>query len=100
MGDKKVKGRVEAKNALENYLYSMKNTVEDKKKAGDKISEDDKKTILDAVEEGIKWNDGNLRPMRRHTSRRRLKKFATLSFPSCTRVLEDHPGVMLVPVVL
>merc|ERR1719311_239759 len=57
--DKKVKGRVEAKNALENYLYSMKNTVEDKKKAGDKISEDDKKTILDAVEEGIKWNEGN-----------------------------------------
>jgi heat shock protein 5 len=57
--DKKVKGRVEAKNSIENYLYSMKNTVEDKKKAGDKISEDDKKTILDAVEEGIKWVDGN-----------------------------------------
>merc|ERR1712072_1326629 len=57
--DKKVKGRVEAKNAVENYLYSMKNTVEDKKKAGDKISEDDKKSILDAVEEGIKWVDGN-----------------------------------------
>merc|ERR1712146_741502 len=59
MGDKKTKGRVEAKNSIENYLYSMKNTVEDKKKAGDKISEDDKKTILDAVEEGIKWVDGN-----------------------------------------
>merc|ERR1712057_23670 len=57
--DKKTKGRVEAKNSYENYLYSMKNTVEDKKKAGDKISEDDKKTILDAVEEGIKWVDGN-----------------------------------------
>merc|ERR1712216_1096777 len=57
--NKKTKGRVEAKNALENYLYSMKNTVEDKKKAGDKISEDDKKPILGAVEEGIKWVDGN-----------------------------------------
>merc|ERR1712100_387332 len=57
--DKKVKGKVEAKNSIENYLYSMKNTVEDKKKAGDKISEEDKKTILDAVEEGIKWVDGN-----------------------------------------
>merc|ERR1719321_1338884 len=57
--DKKTKGRVEAKNSYENYLYSMKNTVEDKKKAGDKISEDDKKSILDAVEEGIKWVDGN-----------------------------------------
>merc|ERR1712086_163384 len=57
--DKKTKGRVEAKNSIENYLYSMKNTVEDKKKAGDKISEDDKKTILEAVEDGIKWVDGN-----------------------------------------
>merc|ERR1711904_217949 len=45
--DKKVKGRVEAKNSLENYLYSMKNTVTDKKKLGEKISEEDKKTVLD-----------------------------------------------------
>jgi len=58
--DKKVKGKVEAKNSLENYLYSMKNTVTDKKKLGDKISEADKKTVLDAVEEGIKWVDGNV----------------------------------------
>merc|ERR1712046_423197 len=58
--DKKTKGRVEAKNSIENYLYSMKNTVEDKKKAGDKISEEDKKTVLDAVEEGIKWVDANV----------------------------------------
>jgi len=58
--DKKVKGKVEAKNSLENYLYSMKNTVTDKKKLGEKISEDDKKTVLDAVEEGIKWVDANV----------------------------------------
>merc|ERR1711981_456749 len=58
--DKKTKGKVEAKNSLENYLYSMKNTVTDKKKLGEKISEDDKKTVLDAVEEGIKWTDGNV----------------------------------------
>merc|ERR1712178_634866 len=54
--DKKVKG----KDSLENYLYSMKNTVTDKKKLGEKISEDDKKTVLDAVEEGIKWVDANV----------------------------------------
>merc|ERR1712023_122868 len=58
--DKKTKGKVEAKNSLENYLYSMKNTVTDKKKLGEKISEEDKKTVLDAVEEGIKWVDGNV----------------------------------------
>merc|ERR1712166_1719674 len=32
---------------------------EDKKKAGDKISEEDKASILEAVEEGIKRVDGN-----------------------------------------
>merc|ERR1711939_42344 len=58
--DKKVKGKVEAKNSLENYLYSMKNTVTDQKKLGEKISEEDKQTVLDAVEEGIKWVDANV----------------------------------------
>merc|ERR1711871_932619 len=58
--DKKVKGKVEAKNSLENYLYSMKNTVTYQKKLGEKISEDDKKAVLDAVEEGIKWVDANV----------------------------------------
>merc|ERR1712216_753589 len=58
--DKKVKGKVEAKNSIENYLYSMKNTVTDQKKLGEKITEEDKKTVLDAVEEGIKWVDANV----------------------------------------
>merc|ERR1711988_1582885 len=58
--DKKVKGKVEAKNSIENYLYSMKNTVTDQKKLGEKISEEDKKTVLDAVEEGIKWVDASV----------------------------------------
>merc|ERR1719465_257183 len=55
-----VKGKVEAKNSLENYLYSMKNTVTDQKKLGEKISEEDKTTVLEAVEEGIKWVDANV----------------------------------------
>merc|ERR1711968_337938 len=46
--DKKVKGKADAKNSLENYLYSMKNTVTDQKKLGEKISEEDKKTVLEA----------------------------------------------------
>merc|ERR1711959_135242 len=58
--DKKVKGKVEAKNSIENYLYSMKNTVTDQKKLGEKITEEDKKTVLDAVEEGIKWVDASV----------------------------------------
>merc|ERR1719182_431587 len=58
--DKKVKGKVEAKNSLENYLYSMKNTVTDEKKLGAKISEEDKEAVMNAVDEGIKWVDASV----------------------------------------
>lgn len=57
--DKQLKERVEAKNELESYVYSLKNQLSDKEKLGGKLSEDEKKTITDAVEEKIKWLDAN-----------------------------------------
>eukprot|EP00003_Mantamonas_plastica_P003158 TRINITY_DN1253_c1_g1_i1.p1 TRINITY_DN1253_c1_g1~~TRINITY_DN1253_c1_g1_i1.p1 ORF type:complete len:688 (-),score=310.17 TRINITY_DN1253_c1_g1_i1:148-2139(-) len=57
--DKKVKERVEAKNGLESYAYSLKNTLSDKEKIGDKLSEEDIKTVEDAVKETIEWIDNN-----------------------------------------
>lgn len=57
--DKKVKERVEARNELESYAYSLKNQVGDKEKLGGKLSEDDKETITKAVEEKISWLDKN-----------------------------------------
>merc|ERR1719281_1326846 len=56
--DEAQRERVSAKNALESYAYSMKQTVEDEKVAG-KISDEDKKTILDKVSETISWLDAN-----------------------------------------
>ena len=50
--DEKNKGRIESKNSLENYLYQMKNSIRDDKV---KLSEDDKNTINESVEEGLKW---------------------------------------------
>jgi endoplasmic reticulum chaperone BiP len=41
------------RNSLETYLYNMKNTVEDRLK--EKLSEDDKSTVLDAVKGGLEW---------------------------------------------
>jgi len=57
--DKKVKEKVEARNELESYTYSLKNQVGDKEKLGGKLSEDDKKTVLEAVEKKIEWLDKN-----------------------------------------
>ncbi|EDO33296.1 predicted protein [Nematostella vectensis] len=57
--DKKTKEKVEARNELESYAYSLKNQVGDKEKLGGKLSEDDKKTITEAVEKAISWMDKN-----------------------------------------
>ena len=57
--DKKVKEKVEAKNELESYVYSLKNQLADKEKLGGKLSEDEKEKITSAVEEKIKWLDAN-----------------------------------------
>jgi heat shock protein 5 len=57
--DKKIKEKVEAKNELESYAYSLKNQLSDKEKLGGKITDDDKTTIETAVEEAIKWLESN-----------------------------------------
>jgi len=57
--DKKLKERVDARNELESYVYGLKTQVNDKEKLGAKLSESDKTTILDAVEEQIKWLEAN-----------------------------------------
>merc|ERR1711904_438391 len=50
--------RIQAKNGLESYAYSVKNRLnEDAIK--DKISADDKKAIEDKCEETISWLDSN-----------------------------------------
>ncbi|KAK8683489.1 hypothetical protein V6N13_039548 [Hibiscus sabdariffa] len=56
--DEEHKRKVEAKNALENYAYNMRNTVKDEK-IGAKLNPADKKSIEDAVEQTINWLDSN-----------------------------------------
>ena len=56
--DEKQRDRVQAKNGLESYAYQMKQTMEDEK-LKDKISEEDKKTVLDKCNEVISWLDSN-----------------------------------------
>ena len=57
--DKEIKEKLDAKNSLENYLYTMKNTIEDKEKLADKLDEDDKDTIKEAIEEHQEWFNEN-----------------------------------------
>lgn len=53
--DKKLKERIDTRNELESYAYSLKNQIGDKEKLGGKLSSEDKETMEKAVEEKIEW---------------------------------------------
>jgi len=53
------KNRIEAKNGLENYCYSLKSSITSPEVEG-KIPADDKKKLEDAIEDSLKWLDANL----------------------------------------
>merc|ERR1711974_213350 len=51
--DAKLKSKVEARNELESYAYSLKNQINDKEKLGAKISDEEKEKIEEIVNEKI-----------------------------------------------
>jgi L1 cell adhesion molecule like protein len=54
--DDKQREKVASKNNLENYCFSMKNSLND---LGDKIDSSDKDAITKAVDEALQWLDSN-----------------------------------------
>lgn len=57
--DKELAAKIQAKHQLENYVYQMRNTIEDPEKLADKLSEEDKETISDALNESQDWINSN-----------------------------------------
>merc|ERR1712023_380126 len=57
--DKAIKEKIDARNQFENYIYQMKNSVEDKEKLADKIDEEDKSKIKDALSDAQDWLNAN-----------------------------------------
>merc|ERR1719331_1110704 len=60
--DKALKEKVDARNAFDNYLHSMKSAVEgsgENKGLGEKMDEDEKETVDDAIKDGQDWLSSN-----------------------------------------
>ena len=56
--DELVKKKIEAKNALENYCFQMRNTLNEEK-LKTVFTEDEKKTVEEASKEGVQWLEAN-----------------------------------------
>merc|ERR1712176_532032 len=50
--------RIAAKNGLESYCFNMKSTLDDEK-LKDKISEDERKSIISKCDDALSWLDSN-----------------------------------------
>ncbi|KAK4154731.1 78 kDa glucose-regulated protein [Chaetomidium leptoderma] len=53
--DTEARERIEARNGLENYAFSLRNQLDDEDGLGGRIDEDEKETLRDAVREATNW---------------------------------------------
>merc|ERR1712167_250257 len=90
--DKKVREKIESRNQLENYVYSMKNTLSDSEKGvADKISDDDKETIEKALEEANEWLDDN-QEAEKDDFEEKLKEVQDVCSPIISKVYKESGG--------
>lgn len=89
--DKAIKDKIDAKNQFENYIYQMKNSVEDKDKLADKISEEDKGTIQDALTDASDWLNANS-DAERSDFDDKLKELQSVCDPIIAQVYQQAGG--------
>lgn len=86
--DKLAKEKIDARNQLDNYIFSMKNQVEDPDKLGNKISEEEKETIKSALKETEDWAKGNLDASKENYEEE-LKKLEAVCNPIIQKVYKN-----------
>lgn len=89
--DKKIKEKIEAKNMLENLVYDMKNRLNDKELA-DKITEDEKTTIKEAIEETQRWLDDNKATASKDDFDEQRDKISKVVHPIMSKLYGSAPG--------
>ena len=90
--DKKVREKIEARNGLENYVYSMKATLNDGEKGvADKIGDDDKEAIEKALEEANEWLDDN-QEAEKEDFDEKLKEVQDACSPIISKVYRESGG--------
>lgn len=85
--DEANKNRVEAKNALENYCYSMRGTFDDEK-IKDKVSKEDKETAINAIQKTLDWLDKN-QLAEKEEFEAKLKELEATCTPIVTKIYQS-----------
>ena len=87
--DEKLKN-IQAKNGFEQYIYQVKNTASDEK-FKDKITEDDKKKLLDACTKAQQFLDQNQQGTSEEYEREK-KTLETVATPIMQKLYQGMPN--------
>jgi|EP01096_Ripella_sp_DP13-Kostka_P015050 heat shock 70kDa protein 1/2/6/8 len=83
--------KIEAKNGLENYVYNIRNTINDDKVAS-KLSEDDKKAINDIVDQTVQWIDNLSAPANKEEYEAKQKEVEKVCNPIIAKMYQAAGG--------
>jgi heat shock protein 5 len=84
--DKAIKGKIEARNGLEHYAFSLKNQVNDENGLGGQIDEDDKQAILDAVKEVNDWLEDNAATATTEDFEEQKEQLSSVAYPITSKL--------------
>jgi len=88
--DEANRARIEAKNGLENYVFQIKNSLNDEKLAG-KVPEGEKTKVMDAINETTKWLDNNQHAEKEEYEEKQ-KKLEAIVLPILQNLSGGAPG--------
>jgi len=88
--DKKVKDRIDAKNQLESFVYSMRQNLKDDKITS-KLPNEEKKELSTLVEEVIAWLDKNQTAEKEEYEHKKSELESKVS-PIFSKMYEQHPS--------
>jgi len=84
--DKATRERIEARNGLENYVFSLKNQVDDKEGLGGKVSAEDKEALLEAVKAAQEWLDENGATANAEDYNEQKEKLSGVAYPITSKL--------------
>ncbi|RMJ14817.1 78 kDa glucose-regulated protein [Fusarium euwallaceae] len=90
--DKATRERIEARNGLENYAFSLKNQLADEEGLGGKIDEEDKETILDAVKETTEWLEEHGADATAEDFEEQKEKLSNVAYPITSKMYQGAGG--------
>lgn len=89
--DRVVKEKIDARNKLETYVFNMKSTVADKEKLAEKISDEDKEKMEEALKEALEWLEENVNAEKNEYDEK-MKEVESVCNPVIKSVYEKTEG--------